>query len=361
MTGRSLLADGANMLELVERNGHGLPPERRRRWMIEMTRPAAAVERRPDPERLILELANTCNLDCPMCRIGEFGVDATRFMARELFDRCAADLFPRVREVRLNGLGEATLVPWFEHCIDRVRDAGLHGELITNLTCAEATMRRLVEARFVVLTSWDAATPALFEKLRRPAVWQEQRARLQTLAALAARARTSDHLHLLFTLQRANVAELPGVVELAADVGVPNVLVNVVKLRDERWVERARPDILRSIEVARELAHARGIALTLPDHVGELSLHGAGVLPTSARGCDRPHKEVVVRWNGELTVCNMFNPYAYGHLERHGFDRSWNGSLAQAFRRLVDGPDPHPYCEGCYYVHGVYKRGGDSR
>ncbi|MBK9032267.1 MAG: SPASM domain-containing protein [Myxococcales bacterium] len=296
-----------------------------------------------------------------MCRIGEFGVDQTRFMARRLFDRCVAELFPRVREVRLNGLGEATLVPFFDHCVDRVSDAGLRGELITNLTCGEATMRRLVSARFVVLISWDAATPALFERLRRPATWAEQRMRLETLSALAAGHGTADHLHLLFTLQRANVGELPGLVKLAADVGVPSVLVNVVKLQDERWVERAQPEIARAVDLARELAQTLGVALTLPDHIGGLSLCGPYVLPTSARGCDRPRKEVVVRWNGEITVCNMFNPYAYGHLERHGFERSWNGSLAAAFRRLVDGPDQHPYCDGCYYVHGVYEREGPPR
>lgn len=354
MTTDSPLTYGANMLEIVQRNGYPLPPELRRRWMVEMTRPSTVAERLPAPERLILELANTCNLDCPMCRIGEFGVDSTRFMARELFDRCVRELFPRVREVRLNGLGEATLVPWFDHCIEQVRAAGLRGELITNLTCAEPTMRRLVEARFVVLASWDAATPALFERLRRPATWEQQRARLEALATLAARHGVSDHLHLLFTLQRANVTELPDLVRFASNAGVPNILVNVVKLQDERWVLRAKADLVRAIESARELAGALGITLVLPDHVGAIGMSGAGVLPTSARGCDRPRKEVVIRWNGELTVCNMFNPYAYGHLERHGFDRAWNGSLAHAFRRLVDGPDRHPYCDGCYYVHGAY-------
>jgi radical SAM protein with 4Fe4S-binding SPASM domain len=360
MTRRSPLTAGSNMLEYVERNGFVLPSDRRDRWMGEMTRPPKAEEAAAPPERLILELANTCNLDCPMCRIGEFGVDATRFMPRETFDRVADELFPLVRDVRLNGLGEATLVPWFDHCIARVAEAGLHGELITNLTCDDQTIEALLAARFVVLVSWDAATPRLFEALRRPARWDEQRARLDHLGRIAARDGLDDHVHLLFTLQRANVGELPGMVRLAAEAGVRHVLVNVVKLQDERWVEGARPDLLRSVDEARDLAERLGVRLTLPDHVGRIGLDGAGVLPTSARGCDRPHKEVVVRWNGDLTVCNMFNPYTYGHLERHGFDRAWNGSLAQAFRRLVDGPSKHPYCEGCYYVHGVYEQAGRS-
>jgi radical SAM protein with 4Fe4S-binding SPASM domain len=358
VTDRSPLTNGPNLLELVQRNGYVLPPDRRDRWMGEMTQAPRAAERVGRPERLILELANTCNLDCPMCRVGEFGVDPTRFMARELFDQIADELFPHAREVRLNGLGEATLVPWFDHCIDRVTAAGLHGELITNLTCDDAVLQRLVEARFVVLASWDAATPAMFERLRRPARWDDQRARLGRLAAFAFARGAADHLHLLFTLQRANVDELPGMVRLAADAGVPSVLVNVVKLQDESWVEASLPRIEAAVESARALADGLGIKLTLPDHVGPRVVRGSGVLLTSAAGCDRPHREVVIRWNGEITVCNMFNPYAYGHLGRHGFERAWNGSLAQAFRRLVNGPDKHPYCEGCYYVHGVYESPG---
>lgn len=347
---------GANLLEIVQRNGYVLPSDRRDVWMGEMTRPVRAAERTPWPERIILELANTCNLDCPMCRIGEFGVAPERFMPKELFEQIADELFPQAREVRLNGLGEATLVPWFHECLERVNGAGLHGELITNLTCDEETTSRLVAARFVVIVSWDAATPALFENLRRPARFDVQLAKLRTLSGLARAAKRQDHLHLLFTLQRGNIEELPGMVRLAADTAIPNVLVNVVKLQDEGWVSAVAPRIEAAIREAREVADSAGVLLTLPDHIGPIPLHGTGVLPSSAVGCDRPLHEVVIRWNGEVTVCNMFNPYTYGHLGRHGFERCWNGSIAQAFRKLVNTPKRHPYCEGCHYVHGVYAR-----
>lgn len=347
---------GTNLLEIVQRNGHVLPIDRRDRWMSEMTRPVRATERVPWPERIILELANTCNLDCPMCRVGEFGVSPERFMSRMLFDQIANELFPHVREVRLNGLGEATLVPWFHDCVDRVARAGLHGEIITNLTCDDETIVRLIEARFVVLVSWDAATPALFEKLRRPARFDEQLSKLRRLSAVAQAANLSDHLHLLFTLQRGNIEELPAMVRLATDAGIPNVLVNVVKLQDESWISTVAARIDAAIRDAREVTDRTRVHLTLPDHIGPVRLQGLGVLPSSAAGCDRPFHEVVIRWNGEVTVCNMFNPYTYGHLGRHGFERCWNGSIAQAFRKLVNSPQKHPYCEGCHYVHGVYEQ-----
>ena len=162
-------------------------------------------------------------------------------MPKDLFDQIADELFPHAREVRLNGLGEATLVPWFHDCLQRVARDGLQGEIITNLTCDDETIAGFVAARFVVLVSWDAATPALFEKLRRPARFDVQLAKLRKLSTLAQAAHLSDHLHLLFTLQRGNIEELSSMVRLAAEVAIPNVLVNVVKLQDESWITSIAP------------------------------------------------------------------------------------------------------------------------
>lgn len=350
----------ANALELVERNASQIPPEQRWRWKHEMTSPAVGEAPCPLPQRAIVELVNTCNLDCPMCRVGRHGVNLERIMPTALFERILASLKPALREIRLNGLGEATLHPQFESCVRRIREAGLHGELITNLTCSASTIDLLVDAEFTILVSWDAATPRLFEVLRRPARFSETWASLQALGSAAAARRRSELLHLIFTLQRANFLELEGVVTLAAEAGIPSVVVNVIKLADEAWIERHRGAIEDSLGRARAVAILRGIRLFVPDHLGQRLLPG-GVSPTPAtQGCDRPWQEIVIRYNGEIGVCNMFNPYIYGHTSRSGISGAWNGPLAQAFRRLVNTPDRHPYCEGCYYLRDLYaqRQGG---
>lgn len=351
----------ASALELVDKNAAQIPEERRWRWKHEMTAPVPDGVACPLPGRAIVELVNTCNLDCPMCRVGRHGVNLDRIMPIELFERVLAALKPSLREVRLNGLGEATLHPHFAAFVRRIRAAGLVGELITNLTCDDETIRLLVDAEFTVLVSWDAATPRLFEALRRPASFASTWASLRALGSAAAAAGRSDHLHLMMTLQRANFSELAGVVELAAEAGVPHVVVNVIKLADESWIERHWGAIEAAIARAREVATTRGIRLFIPDHLGHRSLHvGASPTPTT-RGCDRPWNEIVIRYNGEIGVCNMFNPYVYGHVNRHGVDGAWRGPLAHAFRKLVNTPDRHPYCEGCYYLEDLYSQRQGAR
>ena len=87
---------GPSFLELIQRNGHPLDACRRGRWMAEMSRPVRRRERLPLPRRLILELANTCSLDCPMCRVGRHGANPDRFMREELFESVASELFPHL-------------------------------------------------------------------------------------------------------------------------------------------------------------------------------------------------------------------------------------------------------------------------
>lgn len=347
-----------NALELVEKNALQLPAALRGRWKHEMTTPDGRSV--PLPVRAIVELVNTCNLDCPMCRVGRHGVNLERIMGLARFERLLAALRPALREVRLNGLGEATLHPEFAEFVRRIQSAGLHGELITNLTCDATTIDLLVDAAFTVLVSWDAATPRLFEALRRPARFAAVRASLQALGAAAGARGQSDRLHLMFTLQRANFRELAGMVALAAEAGIPNLVVNVIKLADESWIERHRQAIEGSIAEARTAATMRGIRMFLPNHLGHrLRPGGASPTPTT-HGCDRPWQEIVVRYNGEITVCNMFNPYIYGHMDRAGIAAAWDGPLAQAFRRMVNTSDRHPYCHGCYYLRDLYaqRQGG---
>lgn len=343
----------AGAFATAQRNLDAIPLRSRDHWA------SAVAERRakstvPLPERVIVELANTCNLDCPMCRVGEHGVDLRRVMPFDRFAVIARELLSRVRDVRLNGLGETTLVPDLPRYLDLLDDTSVHLELITNGTGPIEIYSRILARGGTVLVSWDAATPATFEKVRRPARFEDARARLHEMGAEAARAR--GRMLLLFTLQPATTSELPGVISIASEVGAAGVIVNVAKLPDPAWLERAAPTALESFGLATSSARELGVELHLPDHLGRHEVRGAAVARTPQRKCQRPWREVVVRWDGAVQVCNMFNPYVYGHLDVIPFERIWNGAFAAAFRELVHGDHAHPYCDGCYYLEDVYER-----
>lgn len=92
------------------------------------------------------------------------------------FDALVASLLCHVKDVRLNGLGETPLVPDLHAYLDRLDPLSCLLELISNGTGACDVYERLFARGATVLISWDVATPAAFEKVRRPARWDEMRA-----------------------------------------------------------------------------------------------------------------------------------------------------------------------------------------
>jgi len=344
----------ASAFALAQRNFDLIPAERRDAWFDAFRRARRASL--PLPERVIVELANTCNLDCPMCRVGAHGVNLDRVMSLEDLERVATALFPTAREVRLNGLGESTLIPGFDRYLDVIGRHDVSLELITNGTGEVQIYNRLVGRGATLLYSWDAATPSRFEALRRGARWGAVEQTVRRVAEHAHGLRRAGLLHLLFTLQPVNRDDLPGVVALARELGVPSVLVNVAKLSDPSWARGLRQEIEAAFRAAQTQAEASGVRLFLPDQVAGVPLTGRGGMRTSAAGCDRPWKEVVIRWDLNVQVCNMFNPYTTGNLRLRPFPDIWEGAFAQAFRDNLNGPARHPYCEGCAYIGAVYAR-----
>jgi radical SAM protein with 4Fe4S-binding SPASM domain len=67
-----------------------------------------------------------------------------------------------------------------------------------------------------------------------------------------------------------------------------------------------------------------------------------------------PWEEAVLRWNGDVQVCNMFNPYIYGNIKLNSFKNIWNNAYAQTFRKNVNGDFKHPYCKDCAYMRDAY-------
>lgn len=342
---------------LAQRNLDPLPDEARERWVSAIMQ--GAPRSSPAlPGRLIIELLNSCNLDCPMCRVGEFGVDLERRMPFELFCRLAEELFDHVREVRLNGLGETTLLPDLDRYLDLLERYGVRLELITNGTGTLAIYERLVAGGATVLVSWDAARPEIFERVRRPARFAALAGSMAQLGRVASGLGRTDALHLLYTLQPGTERELPGIVAFAHELGIRSVVTNVAKLPVNDWLARIEAAALEAFAEADRTASRLGVRLSLPDHLGARRVDLPSAMPSAARGCDRPFKEAVIRWNGDVQVCNMFNPWVHGNLHLGSFERAWRGGFAHAFRTQFQVEPGHPYCNDCYYLSGVYERNG---
>lgn len=255
------------------------------------------------PDSVLIEVTKSCNFACSMCSSRTGGWLAEQTMPVDVFGDIVRVLGPGARTLRINGYGETTLVPELQRylgCLDVFGVTAMR-EIITNLSAPLAVYEDLFARGFVLLVSWDATSAQLFERLRAGAQFDRMLETLRALGRIACVA--PERLVFLSTIQRDNVGEIVSLVELAADVGVGLVIFNMVKEDDgSRWMEERRAEISAQFDAAERVARARSVKLRVPDHIGSAKVRGVQTHRSSGTFCDRPWRELLVRWDTEATV-----------------------------------------------------------
>lgn len=314
------------------------------------------------PEKVIIETTKSCNFSCVMCssRTNGFREDYTL----PLFDfgEIIRVFSPYCKVIRINGYGEASIIPDIRKYVDCLNEYDYEGkrEIITNLSASYDIYEYLANEDFIIEVSWDAAEKEIFEKIR---VGSNYNQMLGTLKKLGDKLSSNpERLILLSTIQESNISQIGPLVDLGDEIGAGMIIFNMVKEKKEsKWMKTKFEEIKKEFIDADKRAKNLGFKVKIPDHLNGIPLKISNSTQTSRSYCDRPFKEVQIRWNTELIVCNMFNPYSLGILYRTNiprkkqnikkrFKRLWSGPNARLFRDILNTKKRHPYCEKCYYI-----------
>jgi len=316
------------------------------------------------PFKLFVEPTQRCNLRCFMCwderRREKDDLDLA------LLEKIESELFPTAAEVDFFLVGEPMLCKNLPVMIEKARDYTFLPKIFTNATVfKEDFYRRLVELGFFVNISTDAATPALFESIRKGAKFEVFVANLRKLVALGQEIGNERfHVRLCATIGSYNLGEVPGIIELAHELGIRDVMVNdcdmgpphpfnMNSLRDY-----AKAILGQSLTRADEL----GIRFSFPRYIGEAELlarnhnwddfhlpiddHAPDFLerfnPVGG-DCPYPWNETVIRCDGTVaSCCQKLIPM--GDLNRRSFKDIWNNREYRKLRRQKQFFDCQGYC-----------------
>jgi MoaA/NifB/PqqE/SkfB family radical SAM enzyme len=177
----------------------------------------------PGPLMVFVEVTRRCNLRCRHCDIWQTAARDPQLVAREL---AAAELLGVLRELRGLGLlavdlfgGEPLLRPDLEEIVRGARALGLHVTVTTNGWLLDPARADALAAAGVsqVLVSLDGSHAALHDGLRgRPGAFARAVAGLQHVRLRA----PAVHVGVDVVVSRANVDDLPALVDLVADLGL---------------------------------------------------------------------------------------------------------------------------------------------
>ncbi len=345
-----------------------------------MTRTAGYSLTPPLPGEVQVEVTGACNLRCRMClvRYAPAVGRAEGALSYEDF-RGLVDGLPRLTRLTLQGLGEPLLAPHLLDMVGYATDRGVEVGFNTNGVLLDRRWSRdLVRAGAGwVHVSLDGATAATYEDVRhssafapRPGQFERVVDNLRTLLAeRAAAGVTRPVVKLVFVAMRRNVAELPDLVALAADLGVDELWVQnlshsfsdtdpagryaAIREYAARESVEAEPDACRdSFAAATAVAATRGLPIRLP----RVEQRDAGA-DSGGPGCTWPWDSAYVTHRGEVQPCCMVmgsDRATLGRLGGHTFADIWHGEPYRAFRAGLLDHRPPEVCHGCAMYRGTF-------
>jgi radical SAM protein with 4Fe4S-binding SPASM domain len=326
------------------------------------------------PQELQLEVTAACNLRCRMCLV-RYRPAVDRVEGSLPFERFReiVDALPGLHTLTLQGLGEPLLAPDLFRMIAHATARGVRTGFNTNATLlTRRAAEQLVEAGLDWLCiSLDGATAATYEAVRDGARFARVAHNVRGLVqVMQERQAARPVLSLVFVAMRRNLAELPAVVRLAAEWGVPTVRVQNLshsfsdtdpfgayrEIREFAAAEALWPAPGAAAEAvfseAARTASDLGVSLRLPQLEPPAAPRAAGT-----PGCDWPWRSAYVRHDGRVQPCCMLmggDRAILGDASRDGLATVWRGEAYEAFRAALASPKPPEVCAGCAMYRGVF-------
>jgi MoaA/NifB/PqqE/SkfB family radical SAM enzyme len=312
-----------------------------------------------------------------------YGHDLTREgdMPVEVFERIAAELFPRAWRVALGCAAEPMIHPRFREIL---AIAGRYGVpdlwFPTNLLAlTEPTMEALVRSGVTTIgASIDGVTRETYEKIRVPAKWDRLLERLEIFRQVKRRLESATpRLRIIFTWMRSNRAELAGLPEFAQRQGAreldvrfvsPTVGVDVtpelLSGEDPRSLNRelasvARDAVSRGLrlssypEFERPEDRPSGLAARIRRRAWrwragldrpELLRHLAR---QRLRGCAYPDAYYVIRPNGAVAPCIYWDREPIGMYPAQGISEIASSPGLARIREGLRSDAPFGTCAEC--------------
>jgi MoaA/NifB/PqqE/SkfB family radical SAM enzyme len=321
------------------------------------------------PRVVFIEVTNHCNLLCQTCPRTFASYEEPKTLSWEDFLQIV-EQFPDMQRAVLHGIGEPLLNRDLPRMIAHLKIRGVTVLFNTNATLLDDEWsRKLITSSLDELrVSVDGADPRTYALIRGAPVFHKVVRNLKRFIEIQREIGAGlPRASLWMTGMKENIAELPGVIHLAAHVGVPEVyLQRMVYYLDEHsppgmmgsghglfgsydtWVDQIIAD-------AEALARELGVTLRASGATDpRRSLAADQRDPRPWTACLRPWTTAYVTANGNCLPC-CISPFAtqdyqsliLGNLFDQAFSDIWNDEHYQRWRTTLLSDHPPTTCAGC--------------
>lgn len=319
------------------------------------------------PRSIYLEPTSRCNEFCQQCPRTLLSREDDRDLSFENF-RSIVDQFPVLDRVVLHGLGEPLLNKELPRMIRYLKERGTYVLFNSNgIALTPKRSQALIDAGLdEYRLSMDGSKRETYAQIRGvdafEKIWRNVKAFIQLQKAQNA---SKPAVSLWFTAMKENLPELPGLIDLAAANGVPEIHLQRLVYFEEGMAQstqslfrRSTQEELELVRQCEQMCQERGIAFTAAGSATPLEslVHDFGARPWS--GCQRPYTLTYITSSGNVLSC-CFAPFGHrsareykeerviGNVFEQSIAEIWHGERYQAFRRAFESEHPARHCAQC--------------
>ncbi|HET9918858.1 MAG TPA: radical SAM protein [Ktedonobacteraceae bacterium] len=319
------------------------------------------------PRSIYIEPTSRCNEFCQQCPRTLLSREDDRDLTFDNF--CyIVDQFPVLDRVVLHGLGEPLLNKELPRMIRYLKERGTY--VLFNSNGIALTLKKgqaLIDAGLdEYRLSMDGSTRETYAHVRGvdafDKIWRNVRAFITLQKEQDAR---KPAVSLWFTAMRENLPELPGLIELAGESGVPEVYLQRLVYFEEGLAHskqalfrRSSAEELAIVRRAEQMCKERSIRFNAAGSATpvESLVRDFGNRPWS--GCRRPYSLTYITSSGNVLSC-CFAPFGHrsareykeervlGNVFQQPIEAIWHGERYEDFRRAFESDHPARHCSQC--------------
>jgi len=319
------------------------------------------------PRNLYLEVTNRCNLKCKACILYRGSWEPARDLTFEELVRIT-DQLPELEQIALHGIGEPLLNEELPAMIRHLKNRDVYVMFNSNgILIDEKRQYELITAGLDELRiSLDAASPQGYSVMRNSDKFDQIVGNLHSFVEHSKRLHVSHpKLSLWYLGTRANIAELPEFIRLAAAIGIKDVyLQRLVYFQNDAGYGVAIPEktLMDSdgktreyLNQSQDLAKQFGIQFNASGLNTPLeSVQANPGNRSSWEQCFRPNTLMYITANGNVLPCciSPFSTSDYssinlGNVFESSLKEIWFGSKYRDFRKTHQTDSPPKCCRGC--------------
>jgi len=311
-------------------------------------------EKAGKPFKLKFESSTLCNLKCIMC-------PRTKGLSRKLgvltfenFKRVFDEINPPY--LNLTGLGEPLLNQDIFKIISYARKKRSIVKLDTNATLLnQENIIRLINSNpSIISVSIDGVTKNSFEKIREGAKFEQVMENLKNIIKYRNEVKSKTQIHLFFVLQKDNIKDLIGFIELGSSIGVDvingtlaisfgkaeNKELRTISQKDIEILKKGLEDVRKQIKTRINI---EGIDDFLENPENK-------EIRMKDKPCLFPWYSACITWDGYVVPCDKYcdNEIVFGNAFEEPFMKIWNNNKMKEFRKEISINKTQNVCQKCF-------------